>query len=174
MSLPILPLLPLPSLLSLPIISNEQQNIVDILKNGKNIIVNAVAGSGKTSVVLHIGIQNPNLRILQITYNSELKIEVRNKVQSLSINNIDVHSYHSLATTFYDKSAHTDIIMHNICKNNKQISANKKHNNKYDIIIIDELQDATKLYCTFFKKFIIDSNNINSQFMFIGDSWQCI
>ena len=38
----------------LPIISNEQKNIINTLKNNNNIIVDSVAGSGKTTTNLYI------------------------------------------------------------------------------------------------------------------------
>ena len=34
--------------------SEEQQRIIDFIKDGKNVTVNAVAGSGKSTVILHL------------------------------------------------------------------------------------------------------------------------
>ena len=56
--------------------SEEQQKIIDALKNKQNVIVNAVAGSGKTTTILGIAKQMPDINILQITYNKALKLEV--------------------------------------------------------------------------------------------------
>ena len=47
--------------------SEEQQLVIDNLKNGHNVICSAVAGSGKSSTVLAASLQIPNSQILQIT-----------------------------------------------------------------------------------------------------------
>ena len=46
--------------------SDEQKIIIDAVSNNKNVIVNAVAGSGKTTTLLFIAQQNKNKKILQI------------------------------------------------------------------------------------------------------------
>ena len=46
--------------------SSEQQIIIDTIKRGKNVAVNAVAGSGKTTTILGIAEQIRNKKILQI------------------------------------------------------------------------------------------------------------
>ena len=40
--------------MNLPSISQEQKNIIDLLKEKKNIVVDSVAGSGKTTTNLYI------------------------------------------------------------------------------------------------------------------------
>ena len=65
--------------MNLPIISNEQNNIINLLKDNKNIIVDSVAGSGKTTTNLYIAKSFPKLNILLLTYNAKLKIETINK-----------------------------------------------------------------------------------------------
>jgi superfamily II DNA or RNA helicase len=52
--------------------SSEQQLIIDAIKRGENVSVNAVAGSGKTTTILGIAKQIPEKKILQITYNLSL------------------------------------------------------------------------------------------------------
>jgi hypothetical protein len=73
--------------------SDEQYAIVNLVGKNTNIIVDAVAGSGKTTTVLFIASKFADKKILQITYNSELKIEVRKKVQEMEIKNLEIHSY---------------------------------------------------------------------------------
>ena len=57
--------------------SAEQQLVIDHLQNGDNVICSAVAGSGKSSTVLAAAKQMPGKQILQITYNSSLRLEIR-------------------------------------------------------------------------------------------------
>ena len=59
--------------------SDEQQIIIDHIKNGNNVCVDAVAGSGKTTTVLSLAHMNCSLHIQQLTYNSELRREVKSK-----------------------------------------------------------------------------------------------
>ena len=53
--------------------SEEQQNIIDNIVKGFNVMVQAVAGSGKSTTVLSLAKQNIHLEILQLTYNSSLR-----------------------------------------------------------------------------------------------------
>lgn len=89
------------------IISEEQQEILTGLETG-NVIVDAVAGSGKTTTNLFIAKKFKNLKILLLTYNSKLKIETRVKVEQHNITNMEVHTYHSFCCKYYDPECYTD------------------------------------------------------------------
>ena len=52
--------------------SIEQKNIIDLCSNKQNIIVDAVAGSGKTTTLLGIATASNNLT-LAVLYNKSLK-----------------------------------------------------------------------------------------------------
>ena len=80
---------------TLPNISLEQQNIIKLLEEQNNVIVESVAGSGKTTTNLYIAKSFPKLNILLLTYNAKLKVETRDRIDSLNITNIETHSYHS-------------------------------------------------------------------------------
>ena len=58
-------------------ISKEQQEIIDALRERKNVIVNSVAGSGKTTSNLHIANTFKDSNILLLTYNAKLKIDIK-------------------------------------------------------------------------------------------------
>jgi hypothetical protein len=181
--------------------SAEQQAVVDAVKAGKNVIVDAVAGSGKTTTVLSIGSQCSDKRILQITFNSQLKSEVREKVAEMGLDNITVHTYHSVATTFYDRNAYTDTKIISILQTDKppkpiiikvkKVKVTTKKTKKgtgtevptepvpvapttpFDIIIIDEAQDMTLLYFKLVNKFIKDVIGAGSvQIVVLGDRYQ--
>ena len=162
--------------MSLPKPSDEQVLILNSIELDNNIIIDAVAGSGKTTTILWIANTFPNKKIIQITYNSQLKIEVRDKAKTMELNNLEVHSYHSLAVKYYLKEAHTDQILSNIIANDIDI-INKP---SYDILIIDEVQDMTPLYYTFINKFNLDTSKLDkskldkSKLIFMGDKHQCI
>jgi hypothetical protein len=119
------------------IVSLEQIAIEQTLKHS-NVIVNAVAGSGKTRTCIYIGAENPTKSVLILTYNAGLKIETR--AAAAQYPNIEVHSFHSFANKYYIK-CHTDDDLSNILKEDIRITPSK-----YDIILIDEVQDMTPLY----------------------------
>ncbi len=150
--------------------SSEQQTIIDCVKKCKNVSVDAVAGSGKTTTVLFIALNNPKKKILQITYNKQLKFEVREKAELYNIDNLEIHTYHSLAVKNYDKDAHTDDKIIKVLSDNKP----PKHKKKYEIIIVDEVQDMTPNYYFLVNKFINDMGLSNSIIVILGDRYQGI
>jgi len=149
--------------------SEEQQLIIDNLIK-YNIKVNCIAGSGKTTTVLHICLKYPNLNILLLTYNSKLRKETIDRVNSAHINNCEVHTYHSFNTKYYEACDYTDNGLNNTLK--KKIIAYTKF--KYDIIVFDECQDLTLLYYEFIQKILYDNNNEDIHLCVLGDIKQCI
>jgi hypothetical protein len=149
-------------------LSDEQRHILFQIKKGYNIIVNAVAGTGKTTLILSIPLISPRKKILQMTYNKSLKHEVREKIENLGIKNITVHTYHSLAKKYYSDDAHVDAGIKRIILND--ISP-KIPLPKIDILILDEKQDMTFLYFCFMIKFARDLGS-KIQLVCLGDNMQ--
>ena len=148
--------------------SDEQQLIIDHIKDGNNVVVDACAGSGKSTTILNVAYQLDSKKIMQLTYNSALRHEIRSKAKELSLDNMTVHTYHSLAVGFYDSSAYTDTGMRHILAQNTEVS---KHID-IDILVIDESQDMTLLYYRLIVKFICDlymKNNKKIQLLILGD-----
>jgi len=150
--------------------SKEQSIIVEHITNNKNVVVDAVAGSGKTTTTLYTAKSNVDKKILQITYNKALKLEVRDKVIKENLNNIEIHTYHSLAVKFYDSTAHTDDKIIKILQTNTKPKTTKH----YDILIIDEVQDATPNYFSLILKFITDLGLKKSTLLILGDRFQSL
>jgi|TARA_B100001093_G_C26853363_1_gene1026192 hypothetical protein len=150
--------------------SQEQQQIIDYVKDDYNIRVEAVAGSGKSTTVLSLANQCPNKEILQLTYNSSLRLEIKEKVETLNIHNIKIHTFHSLAVKYYSRQAHTDTgIRHILLYKLKLLQSIPK----IDILVIDENQDFTELYFQFVLKFLLDYAK-PIQIICLGDPRQCI
>jgi hypothetical protein len=148
--------------------SLEQQNIIDLL-NDYNVIVDSVAGCGKTTTNLFIAKHYSNLNILLLTYNSKLKIETKERVKLHNINNLDVFSYHSFTVKYYNSKGYTDKIIKDTITNNSK----PKFKYNYDLIIIDEAQDLTPLYYELVCK-IYKDNNKNVKMCLLGDVHQSI
>lgn len=47
----------------------DQIKVIEHLKNRENVQINATAGSGKTTICLHIAREFPDKKILLINYN---------------------------------------------------------------------------------------------------------
>lgn len=155
--------------MELPILSEEQKNIVDNI-NENNIIVDSVAGSGKTTTNLHIAKRYNNYKILLMTYNSKLKLETREKVNLYGLNNLEVHSYHSFCVKYYNRNCFTDTTIKKILK---EKTNPLKHFN-YDLIVLDEAQDIRDLYYELVCKIYKDNNNNKTNICIFGDRRQSI
>jgi hypothetical protein len=145
--------------------STEQQLIIDSIKNGNNVIVDACAGSGKSTTILSLASQLPEINFIQLTYNSSLRYEIRDKVKQLNITNLQVHTYHSLAVRYYDSNAYTDTGMRRIVYQDLSLDSIPA---LFEVVVIDEAQDMTILYYNFVKKFILN-NKRKVQLMILGD-----
>lgn len=157
----------------LPLMSNEQFQIIKYLEEDNNVIVNAVAGSGKTTTNLHIATHFPNLRILLITYNAKLKLETRYKIKILGLKNIECHSYHSFCVKYYDSECFTDSEIIEYLSNSPELSIDRTFP-KYDIIILDETQDMSPLYFQLFCLIFRDNLNPLTKICILGDERQSI
>jgi hypothetical protein len=150
-------------------LSKEQRIILDYIKQGYNIKVDAVAGSGKSTTVLSIAKENPDKKVLQLTYNSSLRVEIKEKVKQNELSNLTIHTYHSLAVKYYLPTAYTDAGIRYILYNGLPCSQLIP---KYDIIVIDEAQDMTLIYYKIVVKFINDmvsDSNHKIQVIVLGD-----
>lgn len=149
-------------------VSEEQFIIINHIKNGKNVVVDACAGSGKSTTILSCAKSMPDKKFLQITYNSMLRMEIKEKVEILGLKNISIHTYHSLAVAKYSKNAFTDTGLRQILYQNiNPLSLIKPQ----DIIVLDEAQDMTFLYFQFIIKYCRDMGT-PFQLLILGDYMQ--
>lgn len=133
--------------------SGEQRQVFENIKNGYNVIVDACAGSGKSTTILSIAKELPEIEFLQMTYNAMLRYEIKEKTNLLDIENLKVHTFHSLAVKHYMPGAHTDTGIREILYNN---TPPRYKIPKMDVLVLDEAQDMTYLYYQFMVKFCRD------------------
>ena len=148
--------------------SEEQQIIINHIKNGKNVVVDACAGSGKSTTILSCAAAIPEKRFLQITYNASLCKENRERVREMGLKNVTVQTYHSLAVAKYLPTAHTDTVLREILQ--KKIKPSSQILLQ-DILVLDESQDMTYLYFQFIVKFTEDMGT-PFQLLVLGDYMQ--
>lgn len=123
--------------------SQEQRCVLDYIRGDLNVIVDACAGSGKSTTILSIAKELTGKKIRQFTYNSMLRHEIKEKVRELGISNLEVHTYHSFAVKHYSDGAHTDTGIRKITRDNMEP---RNPIPLVDIVVIDESQDMTLLY----------------------------
>jgi superfamily I DNA/RNA helicase len=148
-------------------VSDEQQIIISKVSRGENVVVDACAGSGKSTTILSTALAQPDKKFLLITYNKSLRKEILETVRELDLQNITVHTYHSFAVSIYDAEAHVDKVMRLLVENNKPPSRLIAT----DILVLDEAQDMTFLYFRLIVKYLKDLNS-KIQIMILGDYMQ--
>ena len=89
-------------------LSKEQKNILESVSTGSNIVVDAVAGTGKTTMILALAQEFSSKEILQLTYNKALKHEVKENARVENLQNLSIHKYNSLAVKYYSIVAYVD------------------------------------------------------------------
>lgn len=152
----------------LPAPSISQKTVMEQIKDN-NVIVDSVAGSGKTTTILHCAVNYPETKILLLTYNKKLKIETRDKIIALKLNNIEAHSYHSFCVKYYMRTCYTDTEMIGLLNDN----VDKIQSFHCDILILDEAQDITPTYYTLICKIVKDLS-IMPKMLILGDQYQSI
>jgi superfamily I DNA/RNA helicase len=147
-------------------ISKEQQYIIDLVNQGKNVIVNAVCGSGKTTSIVNI-IKEISTNILVFTYSKRLMSDTKKRIETYP--NSKVYTYHSFCRKYYQPECQNDTLMKKAVEEDTPLISPLKFN----IIILDEAQDMTPLYFKFIIKVIRD-NDYTPQIVVLGDEFQSI
>jgi hypothetical protein len=150
--------------------NHEQQHIYELLLENYNVIVEAVAGTGKTTTVLGCASKQPDKKILQVTYNKALRKDVQDNAVAHDIHNIQIHTFHSLAKKYYLRSGYTDKEIRKALQCNE---APMKPIQGFDMLVIDEVQDMTPLYYQLMVKFITDYGK-PIQMLILGDKKQSL
>jgi hypothetical protein len=148
--------------------SDEQRVIYEYIKSGNNVVVDACAGSGKSTTILSIATCIPDREFIQLTYNSMLCAEIKTKADQLGLSNIRIYTYHSLAVKYYSNNGYTDTMIRRVLNHNMppRISIPRTH-----VIVIDETQDMTMLYFKLVVKFCKDHGH-PIQLLILGDFMQ--
>ena len=150
------------------LLSEEQQKILNEVQDGHNVMVDAVAGTGKTTLILSIARELNDKRILQLTYNASLRKDVKETIERNELTNITVHTYHSLAKRYYLSTGYTDTEIRRLLFKN---TLPKENISDIDLLVLDECQDMTLLYFQLMVKFIKDYNK-PIQLLILGDYMQ--
>lgn len=130
--------------MALPPISDEQRYAVT---QPNNIVIDSVAGCGKTTTNLYIA-QMSKLPTLLLTYNRKLRMETMERAEKLMLGNLEVHTFHSFCHRYYGPCPTDSHI--------KRLLRKKVEPFSYKIVILDETQDMTPLYFELVCKIMAD------------------
>lgn len=136
--------------------SPEQQVAIDtLLHTQKNVIVDACAGSGKTTTILHLAQSAPKTKFLVLMYNQQLTEETKQKVQNLGLDNLFVQNYNTLGVRCYTSEASTDQGLKRIVEDDMPVLDGIELP-EFSVLVLDELQDITPISKRFVDKVICD------------------
>ena len=159
-------------------LSPEQNNAIKILSRGDNLIVNAVAGSGKSTVLLEFARLHPTKKMVMFTYNSFLQKEVHKKIRNRALDNIKIFTYHGFANRYY-AHCYEDYDMLCIIYNRTPLNTTFAQDSllrigaSIDYVFVDEAQDIRKEYMLLVTKFIVDAQ-CRPNIAILGDKYQNI
>ncbi|EWC47146.1 hypothetical protein DRE_03515 [Drechslerella stenobrocha 248] len=155
----------------LPALSEQQEQVKQALIEGRqNILINACAGSGKTTTVLQMAV-HVQKRFLVLLYNQRLRIETIERVP-LGLTNLTIDNYHGLGYRYYTREADTDQGLKRIVEDDLPPL---KPLPKFDVLVLDEQQDMNPIIYNFVLKLLRDSakTGTNSpQLVLLGDPRQ--
>lgn len=156
--------------MSLPPTSEEQQNVVDAIKDNFNVLCNAEAGAGKSTTAYHAASawlkQNPDKMVLQVCFNVVLRSEAELRVKKLELP-IDCYTIHGLASHI-SGTVISDTL--SLCEYLKAPdSVNLPH--QYGLIIVDEAQDLSKEMIDVIN-LVHQHLNDSPQYLIVGDDRQ--
>lgn len=152
----------------LPIPSDEQREIILCFRQGYNLKIEAIAGSGKTTTLLQLALEAKTkfgAKSTIITYNRELKDEITDKITDLGLSDYcSGYTYHGYASKLYQQTINNDKLLREALNSNKVIISG------YEVILLDEVQDMNQDYYTFINKILSHGKLL----VLVGDRRQCI
>lgn len=139
--------------------SKEQQVAIDtLLHSNNNLIVDACAGSGKTTTILHLAQSAPHTRFLVLVYNTRLMVETEERVQALGLQNVTVLNYHTLGFRYYTPECATDQGLKRVVEDDMSVVGGMRLPD-FSVLVMDEQQDMTPILKRFVDKLIRDKGS---------------
>lgn len=134
--------------MDLPPASVEQQVCVSHLLSGNNVVVQAEAGSGKSSTFYHAAKAwidtYPETKIIQLCYNVNLRVNSEKRIARLNLqDSIDCFTIHALASIMYATRISDNLALIKHLQDDSLEYTSPDTN--YTLCLIDEAQDLTKL-----------------------------
>lgn len=156
-------------------LTDEQRKVVHAVGavSGDHLVVQALAGTGKTTTMLY-AVRQTGFKTILVTYNRHLCDSTRNKRAQLGISEDDcvVHTFHSLANWLWaGASVKDDHSLQNTLRRPRETC--KQDLSLYRLLIIDECQDLRELYCELIQM-LREHLSAEYKIVLIGDFFQCV
>ncbi|TKA59167.1 hypothetical protein MBOVa_3960 [Mycoplasmopsis bovis 8790] len=147
-------------------LTSEQQKMIDLVREGKNVLVDACIGSGKTTAIQVLCNELPmTKKILYLTYNKLLKLDAKNKIKNKNVVRTNYHGFaYGILTRNNIKTSGNDAI--------KDYLETDIVPGNYDILVLDEYQDINTEISDLLTR--IKEHNPNIQIVAVGDMDQKI
>ncbi|KAG7449540.1 P-loop containing nucleoside triphosphate hydrolase protein [Guyanagaster necrorhizus] len=149
-----------------------QTAIVNHLKT-HNVMVSARPGAGKTATAEAVVQANPSTPIAVVTYSKRLQLDTQKRLQNYPL--VDVFTFHGLASRFFGTLINNDTLFRDIRRSAAPPTWIDMP--RYEIIILDELQDLTEdlywLTCAFIT-FVTQISGRAPHLLVLGDPRQAI
>ena len=152
-------------------LTDEQQMFIDMALAGKNILVDACIGSGKTTTIQKACEVLSPKKVLYLTYNRRLYDDACKKIHD---SNTTIATFHRFAAQCCAGNGIAQTSMNTVCRQ----FANISHIPKYDVVIVDEYQDLREdtagVLNAICRISYLEYNGFVPQFLIVGDMQQKI
>lgn len=148
-------------------LSSEQQDLVRLALDGKNVLCDACIGSGKTSTINVLCNEfDSSKEILYLTYNRLLKLDAQEKILN---DNVTVQNYHGFASKILYRRG-----IKNVGQGEQigMVLRKRVPVGHFDVLIIDEYQDINEEISKMLE--YIKESNPGLQIIAVGDMKQKI
>ncbi len=148
-------------------LSDEQARMIDAAVSGRNVIVDATVGSGKTTAIQQLcNVIGTRKNVLYLTYSKLLKIDAQQRVRGAR----KVQNYHGIVYPSLVRAGIRCGINDSIRLFNENFERLAPEFPRYDAIVVDEYQDISSEYAELLQN--IQSLNPAMQVVMVGDMEQ--
>ena len=145
----------------------QQRRVIAAVQKGDSVIVTAAAGSGKTTLALHMCAQYPREPTIIVTFNRALKDGCTQRLKKHGLRHVECHTLHSLIGELYHHTCPNDGVFLDL------MARPLPKPLKVSRLIIDEMQDLRPLYHRFLTR-VLATAPITPQLVLVGDPHQKI
>lgn len=144
-------------------LSGEQRRMIDAVRAGRDVIVDATVGSGKTTAIQALCTEVGRGReVLYLTYSKLLKADAQRRVR-----NAKVQNYHGIVYPSLLRAGITCGLDESIRRFNSAFARMSAWFPRFDLLVVDEYQDINEEYAQLLRN--IKSLNPAMQTVLVGD-----
>jgi hypothetical protein len=144
-------------------LSSEQRHMIDAVRAGQDVIVDATVGSGKTTAIQALCTEvGRDQRVLYLTYSKLLKADAQRRVKHAKVQN-----YHGIVYPSLVRAGIKCGLDESIRRFNSAFTSLSARFPRFDLLVVDEYQDINEEYAQLLRH--IKSLNPSMQTVLVGD-----